>query len=105
MDFDGDLVMLTDNKVLVNKLVPKPALMCAQRKAAKKVSTDEDFIRSNIESFGNDIGQTTNWITSMFEVQAQFEKGSREYDTLAYRIQCGQLYQQNAIKSISRLAQ
>lgn len=97
MDFDGDLVMLTDNKVLVNKLVPKPALMCAQRKAAKKVSTDEDFIRSNIESFGNDIGQTTNWITSMFEVQAQFEKGSREYDTLAYRIQCGQLYQQNAI--------
>lgn len=105
MDFDGDLVMLTDNKVLVNKLDVLPALMCAQRKADKKIASDDDFIRSNIESFGNNIGQTTNWITSMFEVQAQFEKGSREYDTLAYRIQCGQLYQQNAIKSISRLAQ
>lgn len=97
MDFDGDLVMLTDNKVLVNNLKIYPALMCAQRKASKKISTDEDFIRSNIESFGNDIGQTTNWITSMFEVQSRFKKDSKEYETLAYRIKCGQLYQQNAI--------
>ncbi len=97
MDFDGDLVMLTDNNVLVKKLKPQPALMCAQRKADKKISTDYDFIKSNIESFGNDIGQTTNWITSMFEVQSHFEKNSQEYKTLAYRIQCGQLYQQNAI--------
>lgn len=96
-DFDGDLVMLTDNKVLVNKLQPLPALMCAQRRATKRVPTEEDFIRSNIESFGNDIGQTTNWITSMFEVRARFERGSAEYDTLSYRIRCGQLYQQNAI--------
>lgn len=97
MDFDGDLVMLTDNDVLVRKLKPQPALMCAQRKADKKIPTDDDFIRSNIESFGNDIGQTTNWITSMFEVQSHFEKDSREYKELAYRIRCGQLYQQNAI--------
>lgn len=97
-DFDGDLVMLTDNKVLVNKLQPLPALMCAQRRATKRVPTEDDFIRSNIESFGNDIGQTTNWITSMFEVRARFKKGSEEYDTLSYRIRCGQLYQQNAIK-------
>ena len=96
-DFDGDLVMLTDNKVLVDKLQPLPALMCAQRRATKRIPTEEDFIRSNIESFGNDIGQTTNWITSMFEVRARFEKGSEEYDTLSYRIRCGQLYQQNAI--------
>ena len=96
-DFDGDLVMLTDNNVLVNKLNSLPALMCAQRRATKKIPTEDDFIRSNIESFGNDIGQTTNWITSMFEVRAGFEKGSLEYDILSYRIQCGQLFQQNAI--------
>lgn len=97
MDFDGDLVMLTDNKVLVEKLHVQPALMCAQRKAEKKISTADDFIRSNIESFGNDIGQTTNWITSMFEVQSRFREGSKEYEELSYRIKCGQLYQQNAI--------
>lgn len=97
MDFDGDLVMLTDNRVLIDKLTPLPALFCAQRKATKKVPDEYDFVRSNIESFGNEIGQTTNWITSMFEVQSHFEKGSEEYETLAYRIRCGQLYQQNVI--------
>lgn len=96
-DFDGDLIMLTDNKVLVNKFIPLPALMCAQRKADKKIPTEEDFIRSNIESFGNEIGRTTNWITSMFEVRSQYEKGTKEYETLSYRIQCGQLFQQNSI--------
>lgn len=96
-DFDADQAMLTDNPVLVRKLVPLPALMCAQRKAEKRISTEEDFIRSNIASFGNSIGQTTNWITSMFEVQSHFEKGSKEYEVLDYRIRCGQLYQQNEI--------
>lgn len=96
-DFDGDLVMLTDNNVLVNKLTPLPALMCAQRKATKQIPSEDDLIRSNIESFGNEIGQTTNWITSMFEVRAGHKKGTKEYETLDYRIRCGQLYQQNAI--------
>jgi hypothetical protein len=97
MDKDGDLVMLTDNEVLVEKLVELPALMCAQRRAKQKVPTEEDFIRSNIESFGNDIGKTTNWITAMFEVQSKYEPCDPEYQVLEYRIRCGQLYQQNAI--------
>ena len=97
MDFDGDLVMLTDNSILVKKLKQQPALMCAQRKADKTIPTDDDFVRSNIESFGNDIGQTTNWITSMYEVQSRFTRGSKEYEALSYRIRCGQLFQQNAI--------
>lgn len=97
MDKDGDLVMLTDNTVLVNNLKELPALMCVQRKASKKVVTEEDFVQANIDSFGDDIGKTTNWITSMFDVQAQFEKGSKEYETLDYRIKCGQLFQQNSI--------
>lgn len=96
-DYDGDLVMLTDNPVLVSKLIPLPALMCVQRRAVKTVPQEADFIQSNIESFGNDIGQTTNWITSMFELRANFKPGSEEYKTLTYRIQCGQLYQQNVI--------
>ena len=97
MDKDGDLVMLTDNDVLVRNLVPSPALMCVQRKASKKIVTEEDSIQANIDSFGDDIGKTTNWITSMFDVQAKYKKGTREYDILDYRIKCGQLYQQNAI--------
>lgn len=89
--------MLTGNDVLLRCHEPMPALMCAQRKAAKTIPTEDDFVRSNIESFGNDIGQVTNRITSMFEIRSKFEKDSEEYKELSYRIKCGQLYQQNAI--------
>ncbi len=97
MDKDSDLVMLTDNDVLVRNLRELPALMCVQRNAKKKIVTEADFIQANIDSFGDDIGKTTNWITSMFDVRAQFKKGSEEYEALDYRIKCGQLFQQNAI--------
>lgn len=96
-DFDGDIVMLTDNRVLVDKLKVQPALMCAQRRAAKCIPSEEDFIQSNIDSFGNEIGQTTNYITSMYEVRARFEPNTEEYEALSYRIKCGQLFQQNSI--------
>ena len=94
-DFDGDIVFLTDNNVLVNRLEPLPALMCAQRKADKKISTEKDFIESNISSFGNEIGSTTNRITGMYEVRDGFSPHSKEYEVLSYRIKCGELYQQN----------
>lgn len=96
-DYDGDIVMLTDNRILVERLIVQPTIICAQRRAEKCIPTEEDFIRSNIDSFGNEIGQITNYITSMFEVQSRFAPGSKEYETLAYRIMCGQLLQQNAI--------
>lgn len=94
-DFDGDTVMLTDNAVLLRKLEVLPTLMCVQRKAPKIIPTEADTVDSNIASFGDDIGKTTNWVTSMFEVRSQFPKDSEEYRELTYRIMCGQLYQQN----------
>ena len=96
-DKDGDLVMLTDNRVLVENLRELPALMCVQRKANKKIVTEEDAIEANIASFGDDIGKITNRITSMFEVQSKYTPDSAEYLELDYRIKCGQLFQQNAI--------
>lgn len=87
--------MLTDNSVLVNRLEEQPTMMCAQRRASKCIPTEEDFIRSNIDSFGNEIGQTTNYITSMYEIMAKYPPESKEYKTLDYRIRCGQLFQQN----------
>ncbi len=78
--------------------------MCAQRKAKKCVPSEEDIVRSNIASFGDDIGKITNHITSMFDVISVYEKGAPEYEALDYRIKCGQKFQQDAIE-ISRLAQ
>lgn len=97
MDFDGDLVMLTDNDVLVRKHIVSPTLCCGQGTAAKIVPTEEDIINANIASFGNEVGQITNRVTAMYDVRSQYDSDSEEYSTLQYRIQCGQKYQQDSI--------
>ena len=99
-DFDGDLIFLTDNAVILRRLFSVPAIFCVQRKAAKKVPSEQDLMESNIASFGNNIGVVTNRITSMYEVQSHFPAACVEYDTLSYRIRCGQLYQQNEIDRV-----
>lgn len=96
-DKDGDCLIDTDFPLLVDTTEELPAIICVQRKAPKCIPTEDDIMKSNIKSFGNAVGEVTNKITSMFEVQARFPKGSREYQILDYRIKCGQLYQQNQI--------
>lgn len=96
-DKDGDCVINTSFDLLVRKTQQLPAIVCVQRKAPKCIPSNDDIMRSNINSFGNAVGGVTNKITSMFEVKANFPKDSREYRLLDYRIKCGQLYQQNAI--------
>lgn len=98
LDFDGDLLMITDNEVLVSRHQDLPAIVCHQNKATKMVPTEDDFVTSDINSFGNDIGSITNRATSMFEIRAGFPKGSKEYEMLTYRIRCSQLLQQDAIR-------
>lgn len=80
---------------MLRKYVHYPTLVCAQRRAEKCIPTEEDFIRTNINSFGNDIGQITNRVTSMYDVRVKFEPDSEEYKVLSYRIQSGQQYQQD----------
>ena len=97
MDKDGDLVMLTDNPVLLRKHVPMKTIFCQQKTAEKKIITEDDLIASNINGFGDEIGKTTNWITSMYDVQSQYDPDSEEYKTLEYRIIAGQHLQQACI--------
>jgi len=96
-DQDGDLLFTTNNSVLLKNTKNLPAIFCIQRKATKKIVTEEDLIKSNIDSFGNDIGSITNKVTAMFEVISHFKTNSPEYKILQYRIMCGQLFQQNSI--------
>lgn len=92
--------MLTNNSVLVENIRPTKTIMCVQRNAEKVVPTEETQVKSNLASFGDDIGKTTNKVTAMYDVQSLYEPGSLEYDTLEYRIMSGQLYQQNCIDKI-----
>lgn len=89
--------MLTDNPVLVNKHRELPTIICEQKKAPKMIPTEEDAVRANIASFGNDIGKITNRTTSMYEIQSKYSPDDEEYKVLDYRIMCGQLIQQDTI--------
>ena len=96
-DKDGDTNMCTDNRIIVNRTLNSPTIVCLQKKAEKIIPTEDDIISANKLAFNDDIGVVTNHVTSMIEVQSGFPKDSEEYKTLDYRIMCGQLYQQNTI--------
>lgn len=96
-DKDSDTFFTTDNEIIVRNTLNDMTIECLQRKAPKIIPSEEDLVQANKLSFGDEIGITTNHVTAMIERRAGFPKDSKEYQTLSYRIMCGQLYQQNAI--------
>jgi hypothetical protein len=99
-DHDGDQNLTTNNPILLRNTKELPAILCVQKTAEKIIPTEEDLVRANKNGFGDGIGSTTNKITTMIDVQSNFDKNSNEYKELEYRIICGQNYQQNAIDRI-----
>lgn len=96
-DFDGDTIMTTDNEYVLKGIKPTLPIVCMQGSSSKVVPTEKDFIKANKASFGSAIGTITNYATSMYNVISNFEKGSREYEELLYRLMCMQDYQQAEI--------
>lgn len=99
-DWDSDLNFSTNNSVLKRRYKFLPAIECVQRNTSKVVVTEKEVLKTNKNGMGNQVGTITNYVTSMMEVQSHFEKGSKEYKELEYRIECGQLYQQNELDKI-----
>ena len=98
--YDGDTVYSTNNKVLLRNTRDLPAIQCVQQTSEKQEVTEKLLREANKNGFGNDVGTITNRATSMFDVLANFRKGSFEYDELMYRITVSQHYQQVAIDKI-----
>lgn len=96
-DKDGDMFFTTDNQILIENTRPTPTIECMQKKGTKIVPDEASIIQATKLAFGDEIGTTTNHITSMIDVQAQFDPDSEEYKTLEYRIMCGQHLQQASI--------
>lgn len=99
-DYDSDTVFSTNNEVLLNTFEYKDTLMCIQSKMPKKIPTEDDFIISDINGFGDSIGSVTNRGTNMISLREKFDKNSEEYARLQYRIRTMMNYQQNAIDRI-----
>lgn len=99
-DYDSDLNFSTNNTVLKRRYKLLPAIECVQRNAQKVIVTEKEVKKTNKNGMGNQVGTITNYVTSMMEVQSHFSKGSKEYNELEYRIECGQLYQQAELDKI-----
>lgn len=92
-----DTIFSTNNPTVLKGIHYTPAIVSVQKSAQKVECTEEAFIQANKASFGNEIGAITNKSTAMYDVIAQFEPGSEEYEELMYRIVCSIQYQQNSI--------
>lgn len=99
-DYDSDTCFSTNNKVLLDTFKYKTTLMCIQSNASKKIPTENDFVTSEINGFGDAIGSITNRATNMISLREKFNKDSEEYKLLSYRIDTMMNYQQNAIDRI-----
>ena len=99
-DWDSDLNFSTNNSVLKRRYNLLPAIECVQRNTSKVVVTEKEVLKTNKNGMGNQVGTITNYVTSMMEVQSHFEKDSKEYQELEYRIECGQLFQQAELDKI-----
>lgn len=83
--------------MLLRNYIRRPVIVCAQKRAEKKIVTEADLIQSNIDGQGDSIGIITNRTTAEYAIRSKFEKGSREYEKLTFRIKAGELYQQNSM--------
>lgn len=97
-DWDGDILMSTDNKVFLgNVSTDQLAILCAQKTAEKIIVTEDTVVRSNILSFGDQIGFVTNVATSAYDVRSLCPEGSIEYAELSKRLAFCQHFQQSCI--------
>ena len=102
-DYDSDSNFCTNNQVLLETFEYKITLMCDQQSMPKKAPTEEDYIESDINGFGDSIGSVTNKATNMISLRALFAFLSEyrdEYNKLTNRIETMMNFQQNAIDRI-----
>jgi len=96
-DFDSDANLTTTNPVILRNIKQLMPIICEQKPNKPVIPTEEDFIKANKLSFGDEIGSVTNRGTNLFDVLSKFSEDSAEFQELSYRLICIQHYQQNAI--------
>ena len=103
--FDGDIIFTTNNNIMIENFNNTPVINCVQKTAEKKIldspnTTEQILLESNKLGFGDEIGQVTNRVTSMFDILCNFDSNSDEYKTLTYRIICGNKFIQDTIDRV-----
>ena len=97
-DVDGDLLMTTDNKLLVNSVDRnlKPITYDASMTKSQTITYNK-LVDMDTRSFNTKIGFITNLATTFICLRESFEKDSREYAELTKRINLLRFHQGSAI--------
>lgn len=85
-DYDGDIIFSTDNQIMIDAVIPSPPVTYAKRKAPNQKLTQHNLVINDLRGFGSQIGQITNVASSIIGKQANFEKGSPEWEELEKRV-------------------
>lgn len=96
MDFDGDLVLTSDNETLINAIDETLPIITYEKKKAKEHKLNFNaFANWDCMSFDSPIGGITNIASNFYAMLPNFSEDSKEYKELERRIKIMRLYQGN----------
>ena len=99
--FDGDLVLVSDNKYLIEAVDGNLPIVTYEKKKAKEQRlSPTNFASMDVKSFDSKIGQITNLASSLISLLSDFSKDSEEYKEVRRRIDLLRRFQGDAILAL-----
>ena len=92
-DFDGDIIMTTDNDDMISAVVGGNPITYNHPKAEKKKITQKSLFLADMSSMGTKIGFITNISSSLHSLYYSFLKGSVERHEIGQRLKLLRMYQ------------
>lgn len=96
--FDGDIILTTDNKNLIEAINPNLPIITYEKQKAKDQRINFDTLANmDVKSFNSPIGGITNLASNLFALKDNFEVGSKERIEIEKRIRLLRRSQGDAI--------
>ena len=94
MDFDGDLILTSDNEVLINSIDQSLPIITYEKTKAKEHKLNfSSFANWDCMSFDSPIGGITNLASNLYALRCNFEEGTKEKNEIDKRIRLLRRYQ------------
>lgn len=93
-DFDGDLILTSDNEVLINSIDQSLPIITYEKTKAKEHKLNfSSFANWDCMSFDSPIGGITNLASNLYALRCNFEEGTKERNEIDKRIRLLRRYQ------------
>ena len=93
----GDILMSTSCNVFINNMVKGNPITYQKRPTEKKYIDTKDLYKADLLSFDSKIGYITNSSSTLWCMLYNYEKGSKEYNTIMHRLKECRVAQGNEI--------